>query len=228
MNTKGKTILIVEDEQPILDLMKHYLQNAGYEVWGVTDGEEARQMFEERDPCFVILDLMLPGESGESICRWIRVEKKSDVPLIMVTAKVSEQERIHGLSIGADDYITKPFSPKELVARVETVLRRTENRCSKLSFHGITLKPIKHEIKVNGTLIDLTNHEFELLYFLMRHPNQILSREQILDTLYPNQEKVVIERTVDVHIGKLREKLGSEKDHVIETVRGVGYKFVAY
>ncbi|WP_379670275.1 response regulator transcription factor [Pueribacillus sp. YX66] len=228
MNTKGKTILIVEDEQPILDLMKHYLKNAGYEVWGVTDGEEARRIFEERDPCFIILDLMLPGESGESICRWIRVEQKSDVPLIMVTAKVSERDRIHGLSIGADDYMTKPFSPKELVARVETVLRRTENRCSKLSFHDITLKPVKREAKVNGTLIELTNHEFELLYLLMRHPNQILSREQILDTLYPNQEKVVIERTVDVHIGKLREKLGRDKEHVIETVRGVGYKFVAY
>ena len=228
MNTRGKTILIVEDEQPILDLMKHYLENAGFEVWGVTNGEEARQMFEERDPCFIILDLMLPGESGESICRWIRMEKKSDVPLIMVTAKVSERERIHGLSIGADDYMTKPFSPKELVARVETVLRRTENRCSKISYHGITIKPMKRQVKVAGRLIDLTNHEFELLYFLMRHPNQILSRGQILDTLYPNQEKVVIERTVDVHIGKLREKIGKEKEHVIETVRGLGYKFVAY
>src|SRR5690606_30138915 len=180
MNTKGKTILVVEDEPKILDLMMHYLQNAGYEVWGVTDGEQARRMFEERDPCFVILDLMLPGESGESICQWIRREKKSDVPLIIVTAKVSERDRIHGLSIGADDYITKPFSPRELVARVETVLRRTENRCSKLSYRGITIKPKKREVKVKGNLIELTNHEFELLYLLMRHPNQILTREQIL------------------------------------------------
>jgi len=228
MNTKGKTILVVEDEPKILDLMMHYLQNAGYEVWGVTDGEQARRMFEERDPCFVILDLMLPGESGESICQWIRREKKSDVPLIIVTAKVSERDRIHGLSIGADDYITKPFSPRELVARVETVLRRTENRCSKLSYHGITIKPKKREVKVKGNLIELTNHEFELLYLLMRHPNQILTREQILARLYPNQEKVVIERTVDVHIGKLREKLGREHGLAIETVRGVGYRFAAY
>ncbi len=228
MNTKGKTILVVEDEPKILDLMMHYLQNAGYEVWGVTDGEQARRMFEERDPCFVILDLMLPGESGESICQWIRREKKSDVPLIIVTAKVSERDRIHGLSIGADDYITKPFSPRELVARVETVLRRTENRCSKLSYRGITIKPKKREVKVKGNLIELTNHEFELLYLLMRHPNQILTREQILARLYPNQEKVVIERTVDVHIGKLREKLGREHGLAIETVRGVGYRFAAY
>ena len=146
----------------------------------------------------------------------------------MVTAKVSESDRIKGLRLGADDYITKPFSPKELVARVETVLRRTENRCSKLSYHDITLKPMKWEAKVAGERIDLTNHEFQLLYFLMRHPNQILTREQILDELYPNQEKVVSDRTVDVHIGKVREKLGSSKEQFIETVRGVGYQFVAY
>lgn len=228
MNTKGKTILIVEDEANILNLMKLYLEAAGYEVWGVADGEQARIVFEKNDPCFVILDLMLPGENGESICRWIRNEKKSDVPLIMVTAKVSESERIYGLQIGADDYVTKPFSPKELVARVETVLRRTANRCTKISYHGITLKPLKREVKVVGQLVDLTNHEFELLYYLMTNPNQILSREQILNKLYPNQEKIVIDRTVDVHIGKLREKLGSDKEHVIETIRGVGYKFAAY
>lgn len=228
MNTKGKTILIVEDEPPILEIMMRYLSSAGYEVWGVTDGEEARRAFEKKDPCFVILDLMLPGDSGEAICHWIRTEMKSDVPLIMVTAKVSEKDRINGLEIGADDYITKPFSPKELVARVATVLRRTANRCSKLSYHGITVKPMKHEVKVDGETIDVTNHEFQLLYYLMRYPNQILSREQILDELYPNQEKIVIDRTVDVHIGKLREKLGKNKGHVIKTVRGVGYKFAAY
>ncbi len=228
MNTTGKTILIVEDEPPILEIMTRYLSSAGYEVWGVTDGEEARRAFEEKDPCFVILDLMLPGDSGESICHWIRTEMKSDVPLIMVTAKVSEKDRIYGLEIGADDYITKPFSPKELVARVATVLRRTANRCSKLSYHGITVKPLKHEVRVDGQTIDVTNHEFQLLYYLIKHPNQILSREQILDELYPNQEKIVIDRTVDVHIGKLREKLGKNKEHAIQTVRGVGYKFAAY
>lgn len=228
MNTTGKTILIVEDDPHILELIKRYLENAGYEVWGANDGEEAKKVIEQKDPCFIVLDLMLPGESGESICRWIRQEQKNNVPLIMVTAKVSESDRIKGLRLGADDYITKPFSPKELVARVETVLRRTENRCSKLSYHDITLKPMKWEAKVAGERIDLTNHEFQLLYFLMRHPNQILTREQILDELYPNQEKVVSDRTVDVHIGKVREKLGSGKEQFIETVRGVGYQFVAY
>lgn len=228
MNTTGKTILIVEDNANILFLMKRYLEAAGYEVRGVQDGQKAKLLFEKWDPCFVLLDLMLPGESGESICQWIRQEQRSDVPLIMVTAKVNEEDRINGLRMGADDYITKPFSPKELVARVETVLRRTENRCSRISYHGITLKPLRKEVKVEGRVIELTNHEFQLLYFLMRHPNQMLSREQILDELYPNQEKIVSDRTVDVHIGKLREKIGKEKEHVIETVRGVGYRFAAY
>lgn len=228
MNTTGKTILIVEDDTNIQTLMKRYLEVAGYDVWGVSDGLEAKGVFEQKDPCFVILDLMLPGESGEAICRWIRQDLKSNVPLIMVTAKVDENDRIKGLQMGADDYITKPFSPKELVARVETVLRRTANRCSKISYHNITLKPLQLEAKVNGSGIELTHHEFQLLYYLMRHPNQILSRDQILDELYPNQEKIVIDRTIDVHIGKLREKLGADKAEIIETVRGVGYKFVAY
>lgn len=228
MNTIGKTILIVEDDPNILALMKRYLEVAGYDVWEAEDGREAKRIFEQKDPCFVLLDLMLPGENGESVCRWIRQDIKSDVPLIMVTAKVDEKERIRGLRMGADDYITKPFSPKELVVRVETVLRRTMNRCSKISYHDITLKPLRLEAKVNGHVIDLTNHEFQLLHYLMKHPNQILSREQILDELYPNHEKIVTDRTIDVHIGKLREKLGANKAHWIETVRGVGYKFVAY
>ncbi|WP_261134216.1 response regulator transcription factor [Bacillus sp. Marseille-Q3570] len=228
MNTKGKTILIVEDDPNILQLIKRYLEVAGYEVWTAENGEEARRIFQESDPCFVLLDLMLPGESGESVCRWIREDMKSNAPLIMVTAKVSETDRINGLRMGADDYITKPFSPKELVARVETVLRRTENRCSKLSYQGITLKPIKMEVRVDGKVVELTHHEFQLLYYLMRHPGQILSRGQIIDELYPNHEKIVGDRTVDVHIGKLREKIGKGKEDLIGTVRGVGYQFVAY
>ncbi|WP_257352167.1 response regulator transcription factor [Pseudalkalibacillus decolorationis] len=228
MNTTGKTILIVEDDPNILELMKRYLEVSGFDVWGVRNGEEAKRFFEEKDPCFVLLDLMLPGVSGESVCRWIRKDMKSNIPLIMVTAKVGESDRIRGLQMGADDYVIKPFSPKELVARVETVLRRTENRCNKISYHDITLKPLKLEAKVSGNVMELTNHEFQLLYYLMRHPNQILSREQILDELYPNQEKVVTDRTVDVHIGKIREKMGPDKAHLIQAVRGVGYKFVAY
>lgn len=154
---------------------------------------------------------------------------KSDIPIIMLTAKVDESDRIKGLQMGADDYITKPFSPQEVVARVDTVLRRTVNRCNKISFKGLTIKPLRGEVKFNGTIIPLTQHEFKLLYYFMRHPNQILTREQILQELYPNEEKTVIDHSVDVHVGKLREKIetSSEVPQFFETIRGMGYRFVA-
>lgn len=229
MELKGKSILIVEDDPKIRQLIKIYLEQAGYEVWEAKDGVEGQTMFEHVDPCFLIMDLMLPEQSGEELCQWIRQDMKSDVPIIMVTAKVDEQDRIKGLQMGADDYVIKPFSPQELVARVETVLRRTANRCSKISFRGLTIKPLRGEVKYNGEIINLTQHEFKLLHFLMKHPNQILSRDQILEELYPNDEKLVIERTVDVHISKLREKLSefSGMPDFIDTVRGMGYRFVA-
>ncbi len=230
MPFRGKTILIVEDEIKIRQLVKIYLEQAGFEVWDTGDGLEAQRVFEELDPCFVILDLMLPGLSGEELCNWIRQEMRSDVPVIMLTAKAAEDERIYGLRIGADDYITKPFSPQELVVRVETVLRRTAHRCSKISYRGITVKPLRGEAKFNGSLLPLTLHEFRLLYYLMQHPNQIVTREQILEELYPNDEKVVIERTVDVHVSKLREKIKmlDGTPELIETVRGMGYRFAAF
>lgn len=231
MGLKGKTILIVEDDTKIRQLIKIYLEKSGFEVWEARDGIEGQEMFNTYDPCFVIMDLMLPGQSGEDLCQWIRGEVKSDVPIIMLTAKVDEQERIKGLQLGADDYVTKPFSPQELVVRVETVLRRTAHRCSKISYKGLTVKPIRGEAKYNGGLISLTQHEFRLLHYLMKHPNQIVTREQILEELYPNDEKFVIERTVDVHVSKLREKLKNIEGgtpEFIETVRGMGYLFVAF
>lgn len=227
---KGKTILIVEDDAKIRQLLKIYLEKEGYEILLAADGAEGMNLFEKLDPCFVIMDLMLPHKSGEELCQWIRSDMKSDIPIIMLTAKVDEADRIQGLQMGADDYITKPFSPQEVVARVETVLRRTANRCSKISYKGLTLKPLRGEVKFNGELIPLTMHEFKLLYFLMRHPNQILTREQILQELYPNEERSVIDRTVDVHVSKLREKIESVEGapRFIETIRGMGYRFDAY
>ncbi|MDN4523337.1 response regulator transcription factor [Fictibacillus fluitans] len=226
---KGKSILIVEDDEKIRNLMKLYLVNAGFEIWEAEDGRQAKEVFLKMDPCFMIVDLMLPFIQGEDLCTWVRTDQKSEIPLIMVTAKTSEADRINGLKMGADDYVTKPFSPGELVARVETVLRRTENHCNKISYRGLTIKPIKKEVKFEGTPINLTTHEFKLLYYLMKNPNRILSRDQILDELYPNQERNVIDRTIDVHVGKLREKL-REKSEVdfIETIRGMGYRFAAY
>ncbi|GED34104.1 response regulator transcription factor [Brevibacillus centrosporus] len=229
MNNKGKSILIVEDDEKIRKLVKVYLENEGYEVWEAQDGEDAQNKFMRYDPCFVILDLMLPKISGEQVCSWIREDLKADIPIIMLTAKVEEKDRIKGLEMGADDYVTKPFSPKELVTRVETVLRRTAQRCSKITYRGITLKPHRAEVHYRGQPISLTQHECKLLYFLMQHPNQVLSREQLIHELYPNQEKVVIDRTIDVHIGKLREKLKWDgKGELIETIRGMGYRFVSY
>lgn len=229
MNIKGKSILVVEDDHKIRQLVKLYLEKEGYEVYEAKDGEEAILFFKKVDPCFVILDLMLPKRSGEEVCQIIRGDLKAEVPIIMLTARVGEEERVRGLKMGADDYVTKPFSPAELVARVESVLRRTAHRCSKITYRGLTLKPLRGEVHYRGEAVLLTQHEFKLLYFLMRHPNQILSREQIIDELYPHQEKIVTERTIDVHVGKLREKLSIQGEQEwIETVRGMGYRFVAF
>lgn len=228
-NTRGKSVLIVEDDTKIRQLVKLYLEREGYEALEAENGEEALEKFKQFDPCLVILDLMLPQLSGEEVCTTIRSDLKSNVPIIMLTAKVQELERIQGLRMGADDYVTKPFSPQELVTRVEVVLRRTAQRCSKITYRGITLKPLRGEIHHKGEPIVVTHHEFRLMYFLMRHPNQILTREQIVEELYPHQEKIVTERTVDVHIGKLREKLKYDGDsELIETIRGMGYRFVAF
>ncbi|AFM42846.1 response regulator with CheY-like receiver domain and winged-helix DNA-binding domain [Desulfosporosinus acidiphilus SJ4] len=229
MESKGKSVLIVEDDAKIRQLVKLYLEKEGYEALEAEDGEDALDKFKQFDPCLVILDLMLPKLSGEEVCTMIRSDLKSTVPIIMLTAKVEEAERIQGLKMGADDYVTKPFSPQELVTRVEVVLRRTAQRCRKITYRGLTLKPLKGEIHYKGESIILTHHEFRLLYFLMSHANQILTREQIMEELYPHQEKIVTERTVDVHIGKLREKLRYDgNSEIIETVRGMGYRFVAF
>jgi DNA-binding response OmpR family regulator len=229
MNTKGKSMLVVEDEEKIRTLIKIYLEKEGYEVLEAQDGEEALAVFKKFDPCIVILDLMLPKLDGEIVCQTIRGDMKSEVPIIMLTAKNDEASCIKGLKMGADDYITKPFRPLELVARIETVLRRTAQRCGKITYRGLIIKPLRREVYYQGEPICLTQHEFRLLYFLMRNPNQILTRDQILEELYPNNEKVVIERTIDVHIGKLREKINFNGEAgFITTIRGMGFRFEAF
>lgn len=225
-----KDILIVEDDMKIRKLLRIYLEKEGYGVLEAQNGEEARAIFQQDEPCFVITDLMMPKFSGEQLCKWIRHELKSDIPIIMLTAKITESERIAGLQMGADDYIIKPFSPQEVVVRVNTVLKRMANRCSKISYRGLTIKTLSGEVKYKGVVIALTQHEFRLLHFFMKHPNQILSREQILNELYPNDERSVIDRTVDVHVGKLREKIevSCQAPTFFQTVRGMGYRFDAY
>jgi DNA-binding response OmpR family regulator len=226
VNVQNKSILVVEDDAKIRKLIKIFLEKEGYEVIEAGDGEEGKRLFKEHDPCFAILDLMLPEIQGEELCKWIREDEKSDIGIILVTAKTSENDRISGLKTGADDYVTKPFSPTELVTRVETVLRRTSNRCQKLSRNGLTLKPQKGEVTYKGNPVELTAFEFRILQLLMTHPGQVISRQQILDSLYEWQEKVVSERTIDVHIRHRRQKLQEGTSlNFIETVRGMGYKF---
>lgn len=223
---RGKTILIVEDDDQIRRLLKMCLLKEGFEVLEAADGLEAMKQYVKYDPCFMILDMMLPDMNGKEICIWLREELNSNVPLIILSALHSEQDRIQGLKLGADDYMAKPFSLEELTARIETVLRRTANRCSKISYRGLTLKPIVGMAKFVDTVLDLTHFEYKLLYLFMTHPDQVLTREQIISSIYNKEEKLINERTVDVHIKNLREKIAQYSDyHFIQTVRGIGYKF---
>lgn len=224
----SKTILVVEDDQMLQKLIATYFTRAGFQVVTASTGQEAIHLYHQSSPCFIILDLMIPETSGEDVCRYVRETENSDVPIIMVTAKVQEQERINGLKMGADDYVTKPFSPDELVVRVESVLRRAGHYCQKIRYGNLELKPNKHEVWFGPEQLLLTTSEFSILKEFMLHPNQVLSREQLLQTLYPFQEKDIFERTIDVHVKNIREKLGKDIQPSIwiQTIRGVGYKFV--
>ncbi|WP_107943231.1 response regulator transcription factor [Metasolibacillus fluoroglycofenilyticus] len=221
-------ILVVEDDQMIRNLIKIYLQKEGYEVVEATDGEMAKHVFLTEHPCLIILDLMLPKISGEQLCEWIKEQERNEVSIIMLSAKVQTADKIHGLRLGADGYITKPFDPEELLAHVEAILRRTGQFCQKISYGGLCIKPRKGEVVLYNQKIHLTKHEFQLLYYFMENPNIVIPRENLLEHLYPHLEKEVMERTIDAHIKKLREKIeeNSSKPKRIQTVRGMGYKFV--
>ncbi|MGD7054284.1 response regulator transcription factor [Sutcliffiella horikoshii] len=223
----GKTVLIVESDQEIRNLLRTNLEKEGYEVLEAADGKRAKKMIPQLDPCILLLDLSLPKISGEEICRWVRDDLKSLMPIIIISGKTEESDIIKGFKLGADDYVVKPFRPAELMVRIEAVLRRTAARCGKLSFTGFTLKPAKGEALINGSPLNLTNFEFKLLHFFMQNSDQVLTREQILNSIYEHHEKMVSDRTIDVHIKHLREKIKmyTPKDY-IQTVRGMGYKFV--
>lgn len=224
----SKKIMIVDDEPMIIDVLQAYLEQAGYEVFSAQTGSEALRKFEEISPDFLILDLMLPDFSGEEICKWIR--KKSDVPVMMLTAKTSEEERINGIVIGADDYITKPFSPREVVVRIEAILRRTNRDDNKdlLSFNhqAVVIDKLKKEVKVNGNTITLTPIEFKLLVAMATYPGRVYSRLDLLEKVQ-NESYEGYERSIDVHIKNLRKKveIDSKKPEYILTVFGMGYKF---
>ena len=222
------SILIVEDEKNIASLIDKSLRREGFHTIIAYDGERALQLAREWAPVFVVLDLMLPKTSGWEVCRQLREE--SDVPILMLTAKEGEVDRLFGFSLGADDYVVKPFSPRELVERIKAILRRTKNasmlRKTKLFFGNLLMEPEKHKLTRNGEPIPLTPSEYVLLLTLMSAPGRVFSRHELLTRLYQTSDAVVA-RVVDVHIGKLRQKIecNPANPHLILTVRGVGYRF---
>jgi DNA-binding response OmpR family regulator len=223
------SILIVEDDKKTASLVALYLEREGFQTVIAYDGQQALELAQLDKPIFVILDLMLPSIDGWSVCRQLR--KSSDVPILILSAREEEVDRVSGLTLGADDYVVKPFSPRELVARVKAILRRgrlsTMTNKRLWSYDGLVLDQEKRKITLNGSQILLTPHEFNLLQTLMAFPGKVFTRNELLNHLYPRHEAVVIDRVVDVHIGKLRQKI--EKDpsnpQFILTVRGIGYKF---
>ncbi|OEU76489.1 MAG: DNA-binding response regulator [Desulfuromonadales bacterium C00003107] len=221
-------ILIVEDDRNTAALVTTYLQREGFTTLEVHDGAQALEVARREKPGFVILDVMLPGMDGWEICRELR--KVSEVPILMLTAREEEIDRVLGLSLGADDYVVKPFSPRELVERVKAILRRMRPVASinteVLQHDGLTLDPEKHRVTVDGETMALTAVEYKLLYALMRSPGRVQSREELLNRLYDHGE-TVIDRVVDVHIGKLRQKIADDPNEprYIHTVRGFGYRF---
>ncbi|MBQ2879072.1 MAG: response regulator transcription factor [Anaerotignum sp.] len=220
-------ILIVDDDLHIAELISLYMMKDGYETEEVYDGKEALKKAESFQPDLILLDLMLPGMDGYQVCAEIR--KTSRVPIIMLTAKGETFDKVLGLELGADDYIVKPFDPKELVARVKAVLRRYEPReeaadKNLLKFGGLEINLSNYSVTYEGKALDFPPKEFELLSFLAQHPNRVFTREQLLDRIW-GYEYVGDTRTVDVHVKRIREKLNSEDEWGILTVWSVGYKF---
>jgi DNA-binding response OmpR family regulator len=225
------TILIVEDERNLCHLIRDNLQEQGYQVFQAFDGPSALTMAKDAVPDLVILDVMLPGIDGLEVCR--RLRQGSIVPILMLTARAEEIDRVLGLELGADDYLTKPFSMRELKARVRALLRRVEMmQTADLSANGVVtcaglyLDPTSYETRLDDQTIDLTPKEFGLLYLLVRHPGRVFSRAYLLDEIW-GYEAAAYDRTVDTHIYRLRQKLGAEGKIAqrIVAVRGIGYKF---
>lgn len=220
-------VLIVEDEAPIREMLRMPLERAGYEVLEAENAEQGQELIYEQLPNLILLDWMLPGMSGIDFIRRLRKEAMAkEIPVIMITAKIEEADKIRGLDVGADDYITKPFSPRELMARIKAVLRRsTQSNEGVLNAGNLQLFPAEHRVTINDEEIHIGPTEFRLLHFFMSHPERVYSRTQVLDHVWGGNVYIE-ERTVDVHIRRLRKALAEhEHDHLVQTVRGVGYRF---
>lgn len=230
MNSDNISILVVDDEAKIVEVVKSYLEKSGYKVYVAYSGRQAIEQFEKVKPSLVVLDLMLPDIMGEEICKTIR--SKSRVPIIMLTAKAEEENILKGLNIGADDYITKPFSPRQLVARVGAVLRRTLDDALPLanvySFGNgtLTIDIDKHEVTRRGEIVNLTPSEYNILMALVSHPRKVYTREELI-SLALGEDFLGFDRTIDSHVKNLRQKIEDDPKapRLVITVHGVGYRF---
>ena len=224
----GSKILLVEDEPSISEIVELYLKRAGFQVQAMKDGRSAMHSLEHELPDLLVLDLMLPGIDGLSITRWLR--DRSEVPIIMLTARREESDRIAGLELGADDYVVKPFSPQELVSRVRAVLRRTRASAkgtdAAIHYPGLDINPVTRQVQAQGVEVSLTAKEFDMLWLLVQHPRQVFSRLQLLDQIWGITD-YIDPGTVTVHVSRLREKIESDPSDPqhIQTVWGIGYKF---
>jgi phosphate regulon transcriptional regulator PhoB len=226
---KTEKIVVIEDETDILEVIAYNLKREGYDVITSTSGEDGLEKIEKSKPNLVVLDLMLPEVDGIELCRKIKSDPLTQsIPVIMVTAKGEESDVVLGLGVGADDYVTKPFSPRELTARVKAVLRRSKSkgesdRRERVAFEGVVIDPQRHEVRVDGEAVLLTATEFRLLHFLALHPGRVFTRDHLL-TRVIGDDAIVIDRNIDVHVRAIRKKLGTRRE-LIETIRGVGYRF---
>jgi DNA-binding response OmpR family regulator len=221
------TVLVVDDEAIVRDVVVRYLRRDGYETREAATGDEAREILEAESPELVVLDVMLPGTDGLELCRWIR--SRSELPVIMLSARGEETDRIVGLELGADDYVTKPFSPRELAVRVRNVLRRSREspaEAERAAFGEFEVDSAAREVRRDGELLKLTAKEFDLLWFLLSHPRRVFSRQQLMDSVW-GYASALDTGTVTVHIRRIREKIEDDPSRpgFIETVWGVGYRF---
>ena len=224
------TILIIDDEPDICELLEFKLKNEGYKTFSTTNPLEAVSKARDVSPDLIVLDVMMPELDGFRLCSMLKVDSKlKNIPILFLTAKTEVDDRVKGFTRGADDYLTKPFDSRELVARIKVILARTLRKQvamqGKLTAGGIALDPESHEVTIDGELIDLTNTEFKLLHLMMERTGRVQSRENLLVNVW-NYDTEIETRTVDNHIGRLRSKLGPKGDFV-KTVRGVGYKLLA-
>ena len=221
------TVLVADDDERIREVVRLYLEAEGFEVYQAEDGQQVIETVRKKSIDLLVLDLMMPVLDGWTVCKMVRKDTK--IPIVMLTAKGEENDRVLGLDLGADDYVVKPFSPRELVARVKAVLRRVEgekNDSGVITYPGFRLNPVTREVEVGGAMIKLTSKEFDLLLCLARNPGRIYNRDQLLDMVW-GYDYCGDSRTVDTHINRLRTKLESQagNSELIQTVRGAGYKF---